>query len=187
MSRRSTTRPACATTPASSPPTTSRARRTRCGRSRSGIKKVYVLNDKQTYGFGVATTYQERGEEARHAGRRLQGLGREAVELRGARELDQGVRARQAVFLGGIVCNNGAKLMQDIKAGRTRRSSCRCRTASATRTRTAQSPTARTSASRVSRRARSRAPARRSSKSFGKQIGTDAEPVRRVRRTGDAA
>ena len=34
---------------------------------------------------------QERGEEARHHGRRLPGLGREAVELRGARKLDQGI------------------------------------------------------------------------------------------------
>ena len=55
---RSTTRPACATTPASSRTTTSRARRTRCSRRINGLKKVYVLNDKQTYGFGVATTFK---------------------------------------------------------------------------------------------------------------------------------
>src|SRR5205807_2285245 len=36
---------------------------------------------------------QERGEEARHPGRRLQGLGREAVELRVARQPRQGLRS----------------------------------------------------------------------------------------------
>ena len=63
MSRRSTTRPAFATTPASSPPTTSRARRTRCGRSRSATRRSIVLNDKQTYGFGVATTYKNAAKK----------------------------------------------------------------------------------------------------------------------------
>ena len=81
-----------------------------------GIKKVFVLNDKQTYGFGVATHVPERGEEARPQGRRLQGLGREAVELRGAREPRSRQSGATAVFLGGIACNNGAKLMQDIKS-----------------------------------------------------------------------
>ena len=48
-------------------------------------------------------------------GRRLPGLGCEAVELRGACNSIKASGA-QAVFLGGIACNNGAKLMQDIKA-----------------------------------------------------------------------
>jgi len=80
-----------------------------------GYKKVYVLNDKQTYGFGVATTYKNaakklgiqvvgfKGWDAKQSS--YEALG-EAIKKSGA----------QAVFLGGIACNNGAKLMQDLKA-----------------------------------------------------------------------
>ncbi len=58
VSRTSTTRPACATTPASSRPTTIQGPADALWTKSLGIKKVYVLNDKQTYGFGVATTYE---------------------------------------------------------------------------------------------------------------------------------
>ena len=36
-----------------------------------GIKKVYILNDKEAYGLGVATNFAERGEVARHRDRGL--------------------------------------------------------------------------------------------------------------------
>ena len=80
-----------------------------------GFKKVYVLNDKQTYGFGVATTYKNAATK----------LGIKVVGFEGwdAKQSSYEALANrikksgaQAVFLGGIVCNNGAKLMQDIKA-----------------------------------------------------------------------
>jgi branched-chain amino acid transport system substrate-binding protein len=80
-----------------------------------GVKKVYVLNDKQTYGFGVATTFQRAAKK----------LGMNVVAFKGwdAKQssyeaLANAIKASgaTAVFLGGIACNNGAKLMQDIKA-----------------------------------------------------------------------
>jgi branched-chain amino acid transport system substrate-binding protein len=80
-----------------------------------GYKKVYVLNDKQTYGFGVATTYKNAAKK----------LGIQVVGFKGWDAKQSSYEAlgnlikksgAQAVFLGGIVCNNGAKLMQDIKA-----------------------------------------------------------------------
>jgi branched-chain amino acid transport system substrate-binding protein len=80
-----------------------------------GYKKVYVLNDKQTYGFGVATTYKNAAKK----------LGLQVVGFKGwdAKQSSYEALANlikqsgaQAVFLGGIACNNGAKLMQDIKA-----------------------------------------------------------------------
>ena len=80
-----------------------------------GIKKVYVLNDKQTYGFGVATTYRNAAKK----------IGLQVVGFKGwdAKQSSYEALANlikqsgaQAVFLGGIACNNGAKLMQDIKA-----------------------------------------------------------------------
>ncbi len=80
-----------------------------------GYKKVYVLNDKQTYGFGVATTYKNAAKK----------LGIQVVGFKGwdAKQSSYEALANlikasgaQAVFLGGIACNNGAKLMQDIRA-----------------------------------------------------------------------
>ena len=80
-----------------------------------GFKKVFVLNDKQTYGFGVASTYRAAAKK----------LGLQVVGFQGwdgkassYEALATAIKASgaQAVFLGGIICNNGAKLMQDIKA-----------------------------------------------------------------------
>jgi len=80
-----------------------------------GFKKVYVLNDKQTYGFGVASTYKNAAKK----------LGIQVVGFKGWDAKQSSYEAlgnlikksgAQAVFLGGIACNNGAKLMQDLKA-----------------------------------------------------------------------
>ena len=56
-SRTSTTRPVSATTRASRCPTTSRARPTRTFLKQKGIKSVYVLNDGETYGAGIANNF----------------------------------------------------------------------------------------------------------------------------------
>jgi branched-chain amino acid transport system substrate-binding protein len=81
-----------------------------------GYKKVYVLNDKQTYGFGVATTYKNA---AKKLGIQVVGFKGWDAKQSSYEALANLVKASgaQAVFLGGIVCNNGAKLMQDLKAG----------------------------------------------------------------------
>jgi len=80
-----------------------------------GFKKVYVLNDAQTYGAGVAKTY---AAAAKKLGIKV--VGNEAWDPKASSYEALGTRIKasgaQAVFLGGIVCNNGAKLMQDIKA-----------------------------------------------------------------------
>jgi len=80
-----------------------------------GFKKVYVLNDKQTYGFGVAKTYAAAAKKlgitvVANEGWDAKASSYEALATR--------IKASgaQAVFLGGIACNNGAKLMQDIKS-----------------------------------------------------------------------
>jgi len=80
-----------------------------------GYKKVYVLNDKQTYGFGVATTYKNA---AKKLGIKVVGFEGWDAKQSSYEALANRIKASgaQAVFLGGIVCNNGAKLMQDIKA-----------------------------------------------------------------------
>jgi branched-chain amino acid transport system substrate-binding protein len=80
-----------------------------------GYKKVYVLNDKQTYGFGVATTYKNA---AKKLGIQVVGFKGWDAKQSSYEALATAIKASgaQAVFLGGIACNNGAKLMQDIKA-----------------------------------------------------------------------
>jgi branched-chain amino acid transport system substrate-binding protein len=80
-----------------------------------GIKKVYVLNDKQTYGFGVALTYKNA---AKKIGLQVVGFKGWDAKQSSYEALANAIKqsGAQAVFLGGIACNNGAKLMQDIKA-----------------------------------------------------------------------
>jgi branched-chain amino acid transport system substrate-binding protein len=80
-----------------------------------GYKKVYVLNDKQTYGFGVATTFKNA---AKKLGITITGFKGWDAKQSSYEALGNLIKASgaQAVFLGGIACNNGAKLMQDIKA-----------------------------------------------------------------------
>ena len=80
-----------------------------------GFKKVFVLNDKQTYGFGVATTYRAA---AKKLGINVVGFQGWDAKASSYEALATSIKASgaQAVFLGGIACNNGAKLMQDIRA-----------------------------------------------------------------------
>jgi branched-chain amino acid transport system substrate-binding protein len=80
-----------------------------------GYKKVFVLNDKQTYGFGVALTYKKAAAKLGIKVTGFQGWDAKASSYEALAEHIKATGA-QAVFLGGIVCNNGAKLMQDIKS-----------------------------------------------------------------------
>jgi branched-chain amino acid transport system substrate-binding protein len=81
-----------------------------------GIKKVFVLNDKQTYGYGVAFTFRAAAKK----------LGMDVVGFQGwdAKQSSYVALANTikqsgatGIFLGGIICNNGAKLIKDLKAG----------------------------------------------------------------------
>jgi branched-chain amino acid transport system substrate-binding protein len=79
------------------------------------FKKVYVLNDKTTYGFGVASTYKTA---AAKLGIKVTGFQGWDPKASSYEALATAIKASgaQAVFLGGIVCNNGQKLMNDIKS-----------------------------------------------------------------------
>lgn len=80
-----------------------------------GFKKVFVLNDRQVYGAGVAGTY---AAAAKKLGLKVVGNEGWDANATSYESLAEHIKATgaQAVFLGGIVCNNGAKLMQDIKS-----------------------------------------------------------------------
>jgi branched-chain amino acid transport system substrate-binding protein len=81
-----------------------------------GLKKVFVLNDSETYGLGIATLFADYAKK-------------EGIEILGNQKWDKKASSYEslasrvkssgadAVFLGGIVCNNGGKLIKDLKAG----------------------------------------------------------------------
>ena len=80
-----------------------------------GLKNVFILNDKQTYGLGIANLYRSY----------LQKLN---IGIAGFQAWDENASAYDAlasrikasgadgVFLGGIICLNGGKLIKDLRA-----------------------------------------------------------------------
>jgi branched-chain amino acid transport system substrate-binding protein len=80
-----------------------------------GIKSLYILNDKEAYGLGVATNTKNA---AKKLGIKIAGFtawdgkasSYEATALKIKRSGAQGV------FLGGLICENGGKLIKDIRA-----------------------------------------------------------------------
>jgi branched-chain amino acid transport system substrate-binding protein len=83
-----------------------------------GLKKIYVLTDKETYGQGVANLFVRYAKK----------VGIETVPSapvawdKNATSYDaiaSKVKSSGAdgIFLGGIVCNNGGKLIKDLRAG----------------------------------------------------------------------
>jgi branched-chain amino acid transport system substrate-binding protein len=83
-----------------------------------GMKKVYVLTDKETYGNGIATLFINYAKKLG-----IQTVpGRPEAWDKNASSYDAiATKIKQtgadAVFLGGIICNNGGKLIKDLRAG----------------------------------------------------------------------
>jgi branched-chain amino acid transport system substrate-binding protein len=78
-------------------------------------RSVFVLHDNETFGKGVANAFRAR---ARQLGIRVTGFApwdAKATSYEALGEQIAGTRA-QAVYFGGIVCNNGVKLLKDIRA-----------------------------------------------------------------------
>jgi branched-chain amino acid transport system substrate-binding protein len=77
-----------------------------------GIKNIYVLNDKEAYGLGVATNFRNAAE---HLGIKIAGF--EAWDPKSSsyeglfRKI--GGTGADAVFLGGLIDENGAKVIKD--------------------------------------------------------------------------
>lgn len=78
-----------------------------------GAKNVYVLNDKEAYGLGVASNF-------RHAAQKL------GIKISGFEAFDPKASSYEAlaskikdkgatgVFVGGLICENGGKLIKDL-------------------------------------------------------------------------
>ena len=81
-----------------------------------GIKKVYILNDKEAYGLGVATNFKNA---AKKLGTTISGFtawdGKASSYEALAVKIKQS--GAQGVFLGGLICENGGKLIKDLRNG----------------------------------------------------------------------
>jgi branched-chain amino acid transport system substrate-binding protein len=83
-----------------------------------GLKKVYVLTDKETYGNGIANLFSQYAKKVgittlpgtpQAWDKKASSYDAIATKIK--------TSGADAVFLGGIVCNNGGKLIKDLKAG----------------------------------------------------------------------
>jgi branched-chain amino acid transport system substrate-binding protein len=78
-------------------------------------KSVYVLHDNQTFGKGVANAFRVK---AKQLGMKVLGFDPWDPKATSYEALGQRVAATKpdAIYFGGIVCNNGVKLLKDIRA-----------------------------------------------------------------------
>jgi branched-chain amino acid transport system substrate-binding protein len=81
-----------------------------------GVKKVYILNDREAYGLGVATNYRNA---AKKLGITIAGFDAWDGKASSYEALATKIKSTGAtgVFLGGLICENGGKLVKDLRAG----------------------------------------------------------------------
>src|SRR5690349_8502387 len=81
-----------------------------------GLKSIYILNDKEAYGLGVATDFKN---SVTKLGLKVAGFSAwngKAASYEGiATKIKQ--TGADGVFLGGLICENGGKLIKDLRAG----------------------------------------------------------------------
>jgi branched-chain amino acid transport system substrate-binding protein len=77
-----------------------------------GVKNVYILNDKEAYGLGVATNFRDAAESL---GIKIAGFEAYDPKASSYEALYKKIQATGAdgVFLGGLICENGAQLIKD--------------------------------------------------------------------------
>jgi branched-chain amino acid transport system substrate-binding protein len=80
------------------------------------VKKLFILNDKEAYGLGVASNVRNAAQK-----RGIKIVGFTAWDGKASSYEALAVKIQhsgaQGVFLGGLVCENGGKLIKDIAAG----------------------------------------------------------------------
>jgi branched-chain amino acid transport system substrate-binding protein len=83
-----------------------------------GLKTVYVLTDKETYGQGVANLFvryaKKLGIKTVPGAPQAWDKNATSYDAIASRVKSSGA---DGIFLGGIVCNNGGKLIKDLRAG----------------------------------------------------------------------
>ena len=85
------------------------------GKKFKAVKSVFILHDNQTFGKGVAQAFQAR---AKARGIKVLGFVPWDAKATSYEAIGEQIKASgaQSVYLGGIVCNNGVKLLKDIRA-----------------------------------------------------------------------
>jgi len=80
-----------------------------------GVKKVFILNDKEAYGLGVATDFKR---SAQRLGIKVVGFTAWDGKASSYEALAVKIKTAgaQGVFLGGLICENGGKLIKDLVA-----------------------------------------------------------------------
>ena len=81
-----------------------------------GVRKVFILNDKEAYGLGVAQNFKNA---ATKLGITTVGFTAWDGKASSYQALAVKIKASgaQGVFVGGLICENGGKLIKDIRAG----------------------------------------------------------------------
>src|SRR5436309_3441815 len=78
-----------------------------------GLKNVYILDDKQAYGLGVATDYRNSLNKLGIKVAGFSAWNSKASSYTGlATQIKQS--GADSVFLGGLICENGGKLIKDL-------------------------------------------------------------------------
>ena len=81
-----------------------------------GVKKVFILNDKEAYGLGVASNFRNAAQRLG-----LSVVGFTAWDGKASSYEALAVKVKssgaQGVFLGGLICENGGKLIKDLRNG----------------------------------------------------------------------
>ncbi len=79
------------------------------------IKKLFILNDKEAYGAGVATNVSNAAKKLGITVVKNVAYDPKATSY-AALALQMKSSGAQAVFIGGLICENGGKLIKDIRA-----------------------------------------------------------------------
>jgi branched-chain amino acid transport system substrate-binding protein len=85
------------------------------GKAFKAVKTVFIVHDNQTFGKGVAQAFQAR---AKARGLKVVGFVPWDAKATSYEAIGEQIKSSgaQSVYLGGIVCNNGVKLLKDLRA-----------------------------------------------------------------------
>ena len=85
------------------------------GKKFKSIRNVFVIHDNQTFGKGVARAFSNK---AKKSGLKVLGFVPWDSKATSYEAIGEQIKSSgaQSVYLGGIICNNGVKLVKDLRA-----------------------------------------------------------------------
>ena len=82
---------------------------------KKGAKSVYILQDNTTFGKGVAQGFQARAQKLGFKVLGFEAWSEKATDYTAIAQKIKDSNA-QSVYLGGLVCDNGVKLLKDLRS-----------------------------------------------------------------------